>query len=67
MRRRQFLALFALGFLGVLSLAPGMRYLLARTPLPPDAPRLPFGVLVALSLVQPMLLMAAGVAIPRSS
>jgi hypothetical protein len=34
-----------------------------RNPLPPEAPKLPFGVIVALSLVQPTLLMAAGVAI----
>jgi CAAX prenyl protease-like protein len=63
MRRRQFLALFALGFVGVLSLAPAIAPLIASKPLPPDAPQLPVGVLVALSLVQPTVLMAIGVAI----
>lgn len=62
-RRRQFWALFALGFVGVLSLIPVVGKMLERSPLPPDAPKLPFGVLVGLSLVQPTLLMALGVAI----
>jgi membrane protease YdiL (CAAX protease family) len=63
MWRRQFLALFALGFLGVLSLVAVVARFIARKPLPPEAPQLPPGVLVALSLVQPTLLMAAGIAI----
>jgi hypothetical protein len=63
MRRRQFWALFALGFVGVLSLIPVVAKMVERTPLPPEAPKLPFGVIVALSLVQPTLLLAAGVAI----
>jgi Type II CAAX prenyl endopeptidase Rce1-like len=63
MRRRQFLALFSLGFLGVLSLVPVAAALVARKPLPPTAPQMPFAALVALTLVQPTLLMAAGVAV----
>ena len=63
MRRRQFLALFALGFLGVLSIAPMAARVIRSKPLPPDAPQLPAGVLAALSLVQPTLLLAAAVAI----
>ena len=64
MRRRQFFALFALGFVGVLAVIPVAADLVARRPLPPDFPlRVPFGLIVALSLVQPTLLMAAGVAV----
>jgi membrane protease YdiL (CAAX protease family) len=51
MWRRQFLALFALGFLGVLSLVAVVARFIARKPLPPEAPQLPPGVLVALSPV----------------
>ncbi|MFN2567120.1 MAG: CPBP family intramembrane glutamic endopeptidase [Gemmatimonadaceae bacterium] len=63
MRARQFWALFALGFVGVLSVIPVVSRMIARNPLPPAAPKIPFGALVALSLVQPTLLLAAGVAI----
>jgi hypothetical protein len=63
MRRRQFWTLFALGFAGVLSLIPITARMITSNPLPPEAPKLPFGALVALSLLQPTLLMAAGVAI----
>jgi hypothetical protein len=63
MRRRQFLALFALGFLGVLSILPTAARLIGGRPRPPGSLQLPPGVLAALSLIQPTLLMAAAVAI----
>ena len=63
MRRRAFWALFGLGFVGVLGIIPTLVQLLRSKPLPPEAPKLPFGAIVALSLVQPTLLLAAGVAI----
>lgn len=63
--RRRFAALFAAGFLGVLALAPTLPETLRALPLHPEAKAAlpPMPVLVALSLIQPTLLMAGGVAL----
>ena len=61
MRRRQFLALFALGVIGVLSLLPAAIPAMARMPLPAGAP--PRAVIVLLSLLQPTVLLAIAVAV----
>lgn len=61
MRRRQFFALFALGFLGVLSLLPVAIPAIARMPLPAKAP--PRTAVILLSLLQPAILLAVAVAI----
>jgi hypothetical protein len=56
MRRRQFLALVALGVLGVLSLRP---VAIARMPLPAGAP--PRQVIILRSMPQPTILVAIAV------
>jgi hypothetical protein len=63
--RRRFAALFAAGFLGVLALAPTLLEALRALRLPPEGKAAvpPMPVLVALSLIQPTLLMAGGVAL----
>ncbi len=61
MRRRQFLALFALGVVGVLSLLPVAIPAIARMPLPAGAP--PRQVIILLSMLQPTILVAIAVAI----
>ena len=62
---RRFAALFAAGLLGVLSLAPTLPDMLRAAPIPPEARAAlpPMPVLVALSLIQPALLMAGAVAL----
>ena len=64
MRRHPFLALFALGFLGVLSLLPVSIPAIARMPLPAASPPRP--VIVLLSLLQPTILVAVAVAVGLS-
>lgn len=64
MRRRPFLSLFALGFLGVLSLLPASIPAIARMPLPADSPPRP--VIVLLSILQPTILVAVAVAVGLS-
>jgi hypothetical protein len=61
MRLRQFVALFALGFVGVLSLLPVVIDVVGREPLPPRAP--PPAVIVALSVIQSSVLLAIAVAV----
>lgn len=62
---RRFAALFAAGLLGILALAPTLPEMLRAAPIPPEARALmpPMPVLVALSLIQPTLLMAGAVAL----
>jgi membrane protease YdiL (CAAX protease family) len=64
MRRHPFLTLFALGFLGVLSLLPASIPAIARMPLPADSP--PGSVIVLLSILQPTILVGLAVAIGLS-
>jgi hypothetical protein len=62
---RRFAVLFAAGFLGILSLASTLPDMLRSAPIPPEARAAlpPMPVLVALSLIQPTLLMAGAVAL----
>lgn len=62
---RRFAALFAAGFAGVLALAPTLPAMLRGAPIPPEAWEAlpPMPVLVALSLIQPTLLLAGAVAL----
>ena len=61
--RRRFVPLFLLGLLGVAMLPLILTPLIRATPIPPGAPELSLPVLVALSLIQPTLLLAGGVAL----
>lgn len=60
---RRFAVLFAAGVLGVLSLLPTLPAMLRRIPVPPGVELPPMPVLVALSLVQPTVLLAGAVAL----
>ena len=62
---RRFAALFAAGLLGVLALVPTLPEMLRAAPIPPEARAAlpPMPVLVALSLIQPTLLLAGAVAL----
>jgi hypothetical protein len=62
---RRFGALFAAGLLGILALAPTLPEMLRAAPIPAEARAAlpPMPVLVALSLIQPTLLLAGAVAL----
>ncbi len=61
MRRRQFLALFALGVVGVVSILPMAVQIIGGMQLPANAP--PRSVLVLLAVLQPAILVAIAVAV----
>lgn len=60
---RRFAVLFGAGVLGVLALVPTLPEMLRNLPVPPEVRLPPLPVMVALSLVQPLLLLAGGVAL----
>lgn len=60
---RRFRRLFLLGLVGIAALPLTLVPLVRETPLPPGAPEIPLSVLVLLSLVQPAVLLAVGVAV----
>lgn len=60
---RRFAALFGAGLLGVASLVPALPAMLREIPVPPGVELPPMPMLVALSLIQPLLLLAGGVAL----
>ena len=60
---RRFIPLFLLGLLGVATLPLILTPLIRAAPVPPGAPKLPLPLLMALSLIQPTLLLASGVAV----
>jgi membrane protease YdiL (CAAX protease family) len=59
----RFWALFLLGLVGIATLPFVLIPLLREQPLPPGVPRLPLPAVVALSMVNPLLLLAGGVAL----